>query len=129
MRRLPALLALSFVLGACSVRITTKPVAEANTVCRLGSVGGFLAADGRAGLGIRMGAEVLPVIWPHGWSARRDLLGPLILVDRDGRDVAREGDQVALGGGFDRDDVFHACDEPYLRVIEPSPAAVLATFA
>jgi hypothetical protein len=129
MRRLPVLLALSFLLGACSVRITTKPVAEANMVCRLGGVGGFLAADDRTGMGIRMGADVLPVIWPFGWSARRDLLGPLILVDRDGRDVAREGDQVALGGGFDRDDVLHACDEPYLRVIEPGAAAALATYA
>ena len=123
------MLMLSLLVLGCSVRITTTPEAQENSLCGPADQGGYLAADGRTGLGLRIGAEVHPVIWPHGWSARRDLPGPLVLVGRDGSDVAREGDLVGLSGGFDRDDIFHACDDPHLEINKPDASTTTATYA
>ena len=40
--------------------------------------------------------EVIPVIWPYGYSARLD---PLEILDRHGTVLAREGDLLIVGGG------------------------------
>jgi hypothetical protein len=118
MRALLTLVVFSLLLFGCSVRITTERETRENQVCGPPDAGGYLAANGLSGLGLRIGAKVHPVIWPYAWSARRDLIGPLVLVGREGRDVAREGDLVGLSGGFDEDDTFHACDDPHLELIE-----------
>lgn len=41
---------------------------------------------------------VRQVIWPYGFEGRREEAG-VVLVDRAGRIVAREGDRVRIGGG------------------------------
>jgi hypothetical protein len=64
--------------------------------------------------------NVTPVIWPHGFRARRD---PLILMDENGEVVAREGDCLSLTGGFVPVDMREPCsmgqDQAFLaQVIE-----------
>ena len=50
------------------------------------------------------------VRWPHGYFAR--LTERLELVSGGGEVVAREGDRIAIGGGFTAgDEEFIACDE------------------
>lgn len=53
--------------------------------------GGVLRSDGRC---FRIGG--LPIVWPHGYTARTD---PLRVIDENGQVVARVGDRVRLGGG------------------------------
>lgn len=56
------------------------------------------------------------VIWPDGWSGRRDNTG-LALLDATGELIAREGDEVELGGGYDADDHFRVCGDPGLVLL------------
>ncbi len=57
------------------------------------------------------------VVWPHGWVAA-DVDGTRVLLDDEGRAVARLGDTVSAGGGFDSpNDWFHPCGE--IRFIPP----------
>lgn len=49
------------------------------------------------------------VRWPSGWSAWRTM-DIAVLLDRDARVVAREGDVIeGYGGGVDADGVFAVC--------------------
>lgn len=48
------------------------------------------------------------VVWPSGWAAWR-IDGRAELVSRDGVVVAREGGEIAVGGGVGPDDLFHVC--------------------
>ena len=61
------------------------------------SVLGLIGADG----------TMTPVVWPFGYTARNEL-GRLVLLDAAGNAVAREGDEVALGGGTD-EKFWYAC--------------------
>ena len=128
MGRLRLLLALPLALAACTVSITTMPPEQAEEICHLDRGGGYLIADARTGLGIRFGADIHPVIWPVGFSARREVLGPLVLVDRNGQDVAREGDLVGMSGGFDANGVFHVCDKTTFDVTKPDTGTSLVTW-
>lgn len=109
-------LSLSLALVACSGSITTIRPDQAEAMCHLPSRGGYLVANSRTGLGIRVGAENHPVIWPVGFSARRIVMGPLVLVDRSGNEIAREGDLIEMSGGYDKDGTFYVCDKATFRV-------------
>jgi hypothetical protein len=81
------------------------------------SIGGVLAPDPTYGLGLRNDAGVVNgVIWPFGYSARRDEKR-IILFDRQGRALARDGDRLQMGGWIDfNSGVAHPCDPPSLVV-------------
>lgn len=46
------------------------------------------------------------LVWPDGWTAA---VGPARLLDGDGREVARAGEQVDIGGGLTDDPPDDAC--------------------
>jgi hypothetical protein len=58
----------------------------------------------------KKGGCVQGVIWPHGYSARRDA-GVVFLIDPSGRMVAREGDRILSAGSYDADDVALPCGD------------------
>ena len=61
---------------------------------------GTLARQAQTGLGIAdPNGIVLPVQWPFGYSARMEL-SKIVLVDEKGSVVAREGDEIQVGGGM-----------------------------
>jgi hypothetical protein len=59
---------------------------------------GELVADDEFGFVVAHRDGPSPVTWPHGYVARD--ASRRELVDDSGRVVAREGDMVALGGGY-----------------------------
>ncbi len=81
-------------------------------------IGGFLATNDAFGLGVldRQG-KFAGVIWPFGFSARREP-GAVVLVDRSGRIVARQGDLVVMAGTVGEDGVQVPCFEADLEVLE-----------
>ena len=84
---------------------TPSPSAEA---CPGALLEGELLRDDASGFLVRHAEGfITPVSWPDGYTIRdgerRELLDPAGLV------VAWEGDQVALGGGEDRNHVFVVC--------------------
>lgn len=102
-----ALLACAFLLIACSASATDGPLAIQTQrsdpgACLLLPVDGVLVADSTWGLAL-MGSDDAGnphrygVIWPHGYSARREQ-GTPVLIDRAGKVVAREGDRLELDG-------------------------------
>jgi hypothetical protein len=106
-----------FVLAGCAVQLRTAP-APANG-CDLALVEGRLVADARSGLALaadETGASI-EIIWPFGYSARRDPV-ELALIDERGAVVAREGDRINVGGGSGADDAFVACAGS-VRVLQP----------
>lgn len=115
--------------GMCPVALQTssKP-AGPNEPCPLMAIIGVLAPEPTYGLGLRNEAgRIVGVIWPFGYSARRDEAGT-ILFDRLGRGLARQGDTVQMAGWIDfRDDVAHPCASPELEVIAPAAGSGLAT--
>ena len=66
--------------------------------CMAALIAGTLVADVRWGIALDDPAGfVREVVWPSGYAARDD--GRLLLLNEAGRVVAREGDQVTIGGG------------------------------
>jgi hypothetical protein len=89
-----------------AIAITTARMA--NAMCMDALMTGRLARDARTGLGVTAAdGQQMAVEWPFGYSARNDG-GRLALVDETGKVVAREGDQVQVGGGFGNV-MWHAC--------------------
>jgi hypothetical protein len=71
-------------------------------------LGGTLTQNPQSGLGVTSAdRQSMPVEWPFGYSARSEL-GRLALVDETGQVVAREGDEISVGGGFGTQ-FWHAC--------------------
>lgn len=66
---------------------------------------GTLVRHAESGLAVATGNEVTPIVWPFGYTARIEI-DRAVLVDESGRTVAREGDEIATGGGFAADDAF-----------------------
>ena len=58
---------------------------QASEVCALAAVGGVLAYDTTYGLGFKSSDHVRAVVWPYGYSARREQDGIVVLIDSSGR--------------------------------------------
>ncbi len=99
-----------------AVSLQTQPSPAPGEACAAARLGGVLTADPTYGLGLRRGDTVHGVLWPYGYSARYEP-GGIVLIDRTGRIVAREGDQIAMGGFMSDDGVNHPCYTPYLEVV------------
>ncbi len=97
--------ALALLLGRCAP--ASGPVAlhtqAPSTICQAARVGGVLVADPAYGLAFRGGDHVVDVVWPNGYSARREQDGVVVLVDPSGRAVAREGDRIEAAGTYGDD--------------------------
>ena len=87
-------------------------------ICALAAVGGILAYDPTYGLGFKSGDSVHVVVWPNGYSARREQDGVVVLIDPAGRIVAREGDTIWAGGAVGDTALYVECD----LEVNPSPA-------
>jgi hypothetical protein len=97
------------------LRTATQPTSE----CPMARGGGTLALHPGAGLGVRgLWGDVSPVTWPFGYTARRGA-GGAVLLDPQGRVVAREGGHVTYAGGaIETDDGgFFACS--HIEVSRP----------
>ncbi len=69
---------------------------------------GTLARHPQSGLGITgTDGQSMAVEWPFRYSARLET-GRIVLVDETGKVVAREGDEISVGGGFGNA-FWHAC--------------------
>lgn len=76
--------------------------------CMDALIGGKLARHARSGLGITAVDGVqTPVEWPFRYSAWL-VDGRVVLHDETGKLVAREGDEITVGGGFG-DLLWYAC--------------------
>jgi hypothetical protein len=96
------------------VAIRTLP--EPVTVCNMARIGGTLVADATFGLALENPGYRNGVVWPHGFTARRES-GVVLLIGPGGGVVARERDWVQGAGGSGDDAVVLQCN---LRV-NPSP--------
>lgn len=107
LQRIGALALLVVVVAGCSVQLRTAPAAVSACDDALGS--GRLVALAASGLGLAdaTGATI-PVLWPFGYSARREPAGIAVL-DETGKVVAHEGDFIQAGGGFGNDGAFAVC--------------------
>ena len=98
---------------ACTTLIsvpTQKPQPPGTPqACPAALITGTLVADVRWGIALDDPAGfVREVVWPSGYAARDD--GRLLLLNEAGRVVAREGDQVTIGGGeIGSDGAWLAC--------------------
>jgi hypothetical protein len=123
-RNLAAMLvpALAMLLAGCASApvgpVTINTAAAPSEVCEAAFVGGVLAYDSTYGLGLKGSGRVAVVVWPYGYSARREQDGVVVLIDPAGRVVAREGDYIEAAGAFGDTAAYVECD---LKV-NPSPA-------
>ena len=111
---------LAALLAACaSAPVGPVPIntGAPSDVCATAAVGGVLAFDSTYGLGFKSGDRVGVVVWPHGYSARREQDGVVVLIDPSGRVVAREGDHLAAAGAFGDAATYVMCDVE----VNPSP--------
>jgi hypothetical protein len=96
------------LLAACSTQLRTATVES--EACMLALTSGTLARHPETGLGIA-GPEgtVQAVEWPFGYSAWTEV-SQTVLVDETGKVIAREGDQIEVGGGLGNgEQLWHAC--------------------
>jgi hypothetical protein len=69
---------------------------------------GKLTRHAQTGLGVTAGdGTQVAVEWPFGYSAHIDG-GIAVLLDDKGNEVAKEGDQIQMGGGLGNA-IWHAC--------------------
>ncbi len=112
---------LAGLLAACaSALVGPVPIntGARSNVCATAFVGGVLAYDTTYGLGFKSGDSVRVVVWPYGYSARREQDGVVVLMDPTGRVVAREGDTIAAAGAFGDTATYVECD----LEVNPTPA-------
>lgn len=107
----PSVSAASATPGAESAGAETfalRTAAVQPQACMDALMGGRLAKHAQSGLGITSADGTSSAVeWPFRYSARVEL-GRVILVDETGRVVAREGDEITVGGGFGNQ-FWHAC--------------------
>jgi hypothetical protein len=117
-----ALTVFAIVTGACTATQPDGPVALRTEprplVCPAARIGGILVADPSFGLGFAGNGYEYGVVWPDGYSARREH-GVVVLLDAAGDVVAREGDRMVAGGTETDDGVGHPC---FGIQVEPSPS-------
>ena len=113
-KRLGRSITVAFILLAVAGCSVLAPAAGLKTApappqaCMEALTSGTLARNDQSGLGIvSSDGTVTPVEWPFGYSARNEL-GRLVLVDETGKAVAREGDEISMGGGFGTQ-FWHTC--------------------
>lgn len=101
-----------------NIRTATSSITSADCVDR--TFRGQLARGDLGGLNIAPpGFSWATVLWPHGWTARLGDDNRVELFDGQGAFVAREWDEVEIGGRGDSND-FQACDGA-VSVIQPFP--------
>jgi hypothetical protein len=89
-------------------RFDIRSAAVEPQACMDALIGGTLARSAQSGLGIT-GADgkANAVEWPFRWTASIEL-GRVALRDETGKVVAREGDEITIGGGFGNQ-LWYAC--------------------
>jgi hypothetical protein len=92
------------------------------------SITGILTVEPTTGLGVRYGSgQVGGAVWPFGYWALRDQDG-VVLHDRQGHLVAREGDRIRMSGWIDSSNlVSHPCDPPEVEVLAPASTSAVPT--
>ena len=81
---------------------------ETPPACPASLIAGRLVEHSQSGIGAATDGEVVPVVWPHGYSA--GLADErLALFDATDRVLAYVGDMVTIGGGFQPDGSFNGC--------------------
>ena len=77
--------------------------------CMSSLIHGVLVADVESGVGLNEGSgPPRQIVWPYGYTAVGP--DPVIVLDETGRQVARVGDKVSIGGGsFDEEGTWWAC--------------------
>lgn len=108
-RLLGITLVMAFVVG-CSLAPSTnlKAAAAEPQACMDALLGGKLTRHAETGLGVTSADGTSTAVeWPFGYTARNEL-GKLVLLDKTGKVVAREGDEITVGGGFGNT-LWHAC--------------------
>ena len=102
------------ILAGCSVQLRTAS-GPANG-CDEALLTGRLITSAASGLAVAdPGGKVTEMLWPFGYSARRDVSG-VALVDDKGRLVAREGEMIHMSGGLGANDVWGACAGSVVRL-------------
>jgi hypothetical protein len=116
-RQIGALALFVVLVAACSpVQLRTAAAAVQACDDALGS--GRLVQSQLSGLALQdTTGQVIPVLWPFGYSARIGA-GGVELLDETGKVVAHEGDFVQAGGGTGNDGVFAVCAGS-VRLIPP----------
>lgn len=97
-------------LAAClpGAPVGLRTAAAPAQACMDALMVGTLARHPLSGLGITSAdGQSTPVEWPFGYTARGQG-GRIVLVDPSGTVVAREGDEIQVGGGFGTN-FWHAC--------------------
>lgn len=112
---------LVIVVTACSPTASATPGAQATAqavglrtaavqpqACMDALIGGKLAEHAQSGLGITSAdGQQTAVEWPFRYSAWL-VDGRIVLHDETGKLVAREGDEITVGGGFGNQ-LWYAC--------------------
>ena len=115
-----ALIVVAVAVAACSPAASATPGALATAAqalirtaafqpdaCMDALLGGTLVKHAQSGLGVGSEGELTAVEWPFRYSASLEG-GRLVLLDETGKVVAREGDEINVGGGFGNQ-FWHAC--------------------
>jgi hypothetical protein len=94
--------------AATATAFPIRTAAQQPQACMDALLGGRLTKSVASGLSVTSadGAST-PVEWPFRYSAV-EVAGRVQLLDETGRVVAREGDEINVGGGFGNN-VWHAC--------------------
>lgn len=110
---------LACVIAGCSLTdgpVTIRTLAQPTTACNMARIGGTLVADSTYGLALENPGYRNGVIWPYGFTARRES-GVILLIGTGGGVVAREGDRILAAGGSGDDAVIVQCNIQ----VNPSP--------
>jgi hypothetical protein len=99
-----------FIAGCSTLELRTAPARV--DVCDDALASGRLVVDPETGLALSDATgRRTGVLWPYGYSARRDLTS-VALLDNTGHTanvLAREGDFITISGGTGSDGLFAAC--------------------
>lgn len=112
-------LACALAVSGCSPALLTRERPQTGG-CLLAAVGGVLRSDFNWLLGLEWDGQNHGVLWPYQYSARQDLDG-LVLLDREGRRLAKVGDTIQMAGTVNTEGLVAPCDPPDLTVVSSGP--------